>query len=70
MYTKTKFDLLKQHSEIFAPLINLVWEAKTTVFLKCKKCKLFVWINEHNIGIAIIKELIASDIILAYPDFD
>ncbi len=61
----------KKHSEMLAPLTNLVGECgetKTTKKNKTKK-KSWQWESIHQQAFDNIKATIAKEVVLAYPDF-
>jgi hypothetical protein len=64
-------DIWARHSEIFAPLTNLVGECGHTKVTKANKTKKkpWHWDNIHQQAFGTIKATIARYITLAYPDY-
>ncbi len=64
-------DMWQKHSEMLAPLTDLVGECgetKTTKKNKIKK-KPWRWESIHQQAFDIVKATIAKEVVLAYPDF-
>jgi len=62
-------DMWAKHSEMLAPLSDLVGEcAKTTRKNKVKK-QPWHWNSIHQIAFDNVKTTIAKEVVLAYPDF-
>ncbi len=64
-------DMWAKHSEMLAPLSNLVGECgemKTTRKNKVKKTP-WNWDSTHQIAFDNVKATIVKDVVLAYPDF-
>lgn len=60
-------DLWEKRTDLLAPLTDLVGECGTTK--KKRKAAPWRWEAEHDEAFSRIKEVIARDVILAYPDF-
>lgn len=60
-------DIWEKRTDILAPLTDLVAECGTTK--KKKVGKPWRWEDEHDAAFRRIKEVIARDVVLAYPDF-
>ena len=66
-------DLWEKRSEMLAPLSDLVAECGTTKAQKKKTGKkkpVWHWDAIHQKAFEEVKEVIARDVVLAYPDFD
>jgi len=60
-------DLWEKRTDLLAPLTDLVAECGTTK--KKRKANPWRWEAEHDEAFRRVKEIIARDVILAYPDF-
>lgn len=60
-------DLWEKRTDLLAPLTDLVAECGTTK--KKRKANPWRWDAEHDEAFRRVKEIIARDVILAYPDF-
>ena len=73
-------DIWEKRTDLLAPLTDLVAECRTTKVVKRKKCrkdgkptkqsKPWCWEVEHDAAFKKIKEIIARDVCLAFPQFD
>ena len=62
-------DIWEKRTDLLAPLTDLVAECGISKNKKKKKPKPWRWEEEHDSAFQKIKQIIARDVVLAYPDF-